>query len=385
MAVDTSDVGKDHGLIEVDQKLDIKQLKTASLKFLRWAHDQNLLTAGAYFPGPEYEMPRLTNATADGVLLLRSKQIRAVGVNTHTGVIYVFLHRAAPGVRQQLILPQECDGIPLRYLQGQTETIAPGNVAQAAAPCAVHVSKGNHFYTCGSSISVGNARGAGTLGCLVRDASGHLYGLSNNHVAGGCSYAPSGLPILAPGVIDVSPFAPQPFTLGLHVRQLPMLIGDPTTVNTKENQDAALFRIVGDRISSMQQGFFDTPATTLPLTAGMQVQKVGRSSGHTTGQVIAELTGPTPVHYSASEYNFNGHVYFDNMYLAIGIDDRFSESGDSGSLVVHQTEDGSMHAVGIVVGGTVSNTVPGNLSSLIMPIEPILQLLQVELVSNHNT
>lgn len=371
-------------IIEADQQIDAGLLHQASLKFLRWAHDHNLLTADAFFPGSEYENPKLANATADGILLLRAKQIRAVGINTHTGIIYVFLNRAAPGVRQQLTLPAECEGFPLRYLQGQTETIAPGNIAQAASPCAVHVAKGSLFYTCGSSISVGNARGAGTLGCIVKDAAGQLYGLSNNHVAGGCNYAPFGLPILAPGVIDVSPHAPKPFTLGLHSRQLPMMIGDPTTVDTTANQDAALFQIVNDTVSSMQQNFYDTPATSMALAPGMRIMKVGRSSGLTVGVVRAALTGPTPIHYSANEYNFNGHVYFDNMYLATGIDDRFSEAGDSGSLVVHETEDGSLHAVGIVVGGTASNTVPGGLSSLIMPIEPILRLLQVELVSNHN-
>ena len=40
-------------------------------------------------------------------------------------------------------------------------------------------------YTCGSSISVANRRSAGTVGCLVKDAQGQLFGLTNNHVTGG--------------------------------------------------------------------------------------------------------------------------------------------------------------------------------------------------------
>lgn len=365
---------------------DVTLFRQAAMKLLRWCHDQGLLTSDAYFPGDSYAHPELTNLTAEGVAMLRQKLVRSIGLNEVRGTICIFLHRAAPGSRQLQKLPTECDGYPLKYYQGSPETINPLQLAQAANPCAVHrVATGQEFYTCGSSISVGNARGAGTLGCLVTDATGQIYGLSNNHVSGGCNYAPLGLPIIAPGVLDVSPYAPRPFTLGVHARQLPMLIGDPTTVDTSQNQDVALFTVTASgAISSMQQHYYDTPATSLPLAAGMRVKKVGRSSGLTVGQVICGIVGPSPVMYSVQEHNFNGAVFFDNMYIVHGIGDRFSEAGDSGSLVVFDAEDGSSHAVGIVVGGCASNNVPGGSISLIMPIHPILNLLQVELVAGFN-
>lgn len=362
------------------------QIQTSALKLLAWAHRRGLLTADAYHPGDAYEDPQLEGATAAGIAILRQKWIRAVGTNAPAGEIVVFLARAVPGVRQVLTLPSHCDGFTLRYHQGNPEAVTPAAVAQAATPCAVVNINGRPVYTCGSSVSVGNARSAGTLGCLVRDAGGTLFGLSNNHVVGGCNYAPGGLPILAPGVLDVGPAMPHPFTLGVHERQLPMLMGDPTTVDTIQNQDVAIFRLTcPDRVSSQQQTFYDTPGVSMPLVPGLRVRKVGRSSGYTEGTVIGALVGPQPVNYSAPEHSFNGPVYFDGLHAVVGSGDRFSEPGDSGSLVVHEALDGNLYAVGLVVAGQVSNQAPGNLLSLILPIQPILGALNVSLVAGHNT
>ncbi|CAN7243928.1 hypothetical protein [Paraburkholderia terricola] len=360
-------------------------LDAAALRLLRWAHDLSLLRPEAYFPGEAYGHPEFDQITDSAIAFLRQKQIRFVGVNESKGEISLFLHKAAPGDRALKSLPALADGYRLRFRQGNPEAVSPTNIAEAATPCAVHVAHGAARYTCGSSISVGNARAAGTLGCLLRDVGGQLYGLSNNHVSGSCNYSPTGLPIVAPGILDVSPHNPYPFTIGLHDRQLTMLMGDPTVVNSQQNQDAAIFRITNDQfVSSMQQNFYDTPATALPLCAGMEIEKVGRSSGHTRGRVISQLMGPADVNYTAPQYNFNGVVYFDNMFLVHGVGDRFSEGGDSGSLVVHTDAGGVRHAVGIVVAGGADSSAPGQKLSMIMPITPILALFGMNLVAGHN-
>ncbi|MFL9893729.1 chymotrypsin family serine protease [Paraburkholderia sp. RL17-381-BIF-C] len=361
------------------------ELQTATLRLLRWAHDLSLLRPEAYFPGDAYAHPEFDQITDGAVAFLRQKQIRFVGTDESRGEISVFLQKAAPGDRALKALPAFADGYRLRFRQGNPETVSPTNVAEAATPCAMHVVQGTARYTCGSSISVGNARAAGTLGCLLRDAGGQLYGLSNNHVSGSCNYSPTGLPIVAPGILDVSPHNPQPFTIGFHDRQLTMLMGDPTVVNSQQNQDAAIFRITNDQlVSSMQQNFYDSPATALPLRAGMEIEKVGRTSGHTRGRVISQLMGPADVTYGAPQYHFNGVVYFDNMFLVHGIGDRFSEGGDSGSLVVHTDAAGVRHAVGIVVAGGTDSSAPGGKVSMIMPITPILALFGMNLVAGHN-
>jgi hypothetical protein len=364
---------------------DVISIESAAMRLLRWAHDLSLLRPEAYFPGDGYSYPDFDSASDSAVSFLRQKQIRFVGINQARQEISVFLQKAAPGERVLKSLPATCDGYRIRYRQGNPEPVSPANVAEAATPCAMHVAQGSEFYTCGSSISVGNVQAAGTFGCLLRDPAGQLYGLSNNHVSGSCNYAPTGLPIVAPGIMDVSPHNPRPFTVGLHDRQLTMLMGDPTVVNSQQNQDAAVFRIVDDAlVSSMQQNFYDSPATAMQLQAGMEVEKVGRSSGHTHGRVVSQLMGPVSVAYTTPQYNFNGTVYFDGMYMVHGVGDRFSEGGDSGSLVVHTDAGGTKHAVGIVVAGGADNSAPGQKFSLIMPINPILALFGMDLVAGHN-
>lgn len=258
-------------------------------------------------------------------------------------------------------------------------------MAEAASTCAMHQSNGHKFYTCGSSISVGNNREAGTLGCLVRDATGQIFGLSNNHVSGACSYAPTGLPVIAPGILDVSPNNPHPFTLGIHTRQLPMHVGDPSSIDHTQNSDAALFQIVNpNAVSSMQRQYYDTPTSVMDLVSGMKIEKIGRSTDRKHGFVQGEVIGAVPISYAAGQYGFSGMVYFEPLWVAHGIADLFSDSGDSGSLVTHVDTVGIRHAVGLVVGGCADSGSPGGKRSIILPLRSILNRLNVELVANHN-
>ena len=317
--------------------------------------------------------------------ILRQRQVRFVGVNGPDATINVHLKRAAPTAKELKILPGTCNGFKLRYHQGNSNAVTPTAIAESSTACSLHMAAHATFYTCGSSISVGNDRSAGTLGCLVRDAQGILYGLSNNHVSGSCNYAPAGLPIIAPGVADVSPLNPYPFTLGIHSRQLSMRMGDPSSVDALDNSDAAIFQIVNDApISSMQRTFYDTPPSCVDIAPGMQVEKVGRSSERTTGTVRSEVVGSFPIVYSAPQYNFSGTVYFEPLYVVYGVGDRFSEAGDSGSLVTYVDSQGLRHGVGLVVAGLDDSSAPGQKCSLVLPLKPILDRLQLTLVTQHN-
>lgn len=359
--------------------------RTVALRFLRWAHDNALLLPDAYVPAEGHPHPALQpSPTATAVSLLRQKQICLVGVNESAREVVVFLQRATPGEKALKALPKMADGIEVKYRQGQPEAINPAHVAEASSIAAMHVTTVGNHYTCGSSISVGNARSAGTMGCLV-SRQGVLMGLSVNHVSGSCNFAPLGLPILAPGVIDVTPQNPSPFTIGFHSANLPLIAGDPSLVSAAENFDAAIFKVKdASGVSSMQKSFYDTPSTSVPLQAGMLVEKVGRSTGHTKGKVIVEIVGPTGIPYSAPSYDFAGKVHFDPLFVVHGLGDRFSAAGDSGSLVVHQDAAGVRHAVGIVVGGSVDSKAPGQKTTLVLPLQPILERLGVTLVAGHN-
>ena len=358
-----------------------------ALKFLRWARDNGLLAADAYFPGDTVGHPDFGGEPVgqSAISVLRTRQIRFVTVDTAHNRISVFLKKTAPTVREMKVLPKYCDGTALQYYQGSPETVSPTAVAEATSACALHHVGARFLYTCGSSISVGNNREAGTLGCLVKDANGVLYGLTNNHVGAACSYAPFGLPILAPGIIDVTPTNPYPFTLGVHTRQLQLQTGDPTSVDHTQNSDAAIFKIVAiDGISSMQRNHYDTPTSVMDMVPGMSVEKVGRSTARKSGKVIGQIVGPSAVSYSAAQYGFAGAVYLEPLWVIHGVGDLFSEGGDSGSLVTHEDVNGVRHAVGIVVAGCGDTSAAGGKRTLVLPLRPILDKLQVTLVSGHN-
>lgn len=361
--------------------------QTSALQFLRWAYTRGLLTSDAYYPGETVGVPSFgaeePSVTAVGIL--RNRQIRFVGIDRGHRRISVFLRKAAPTVAELKVLPKFCNGSSLQYHQGSSETVSPAAVAEVTAACSVYSVAGHDFYTCGSSISVGNNREAGTLGCLVRDAAGELFGLTNSHVSAACSYAPNGLPVLAPGVIDVTPYNPHPFTIGTHARQLPMVTGDPSSIDHTLNSDAALFKITAPHlISSMHRTFYDTPTSVLDMVAGMTVQKVGRTTGLRNGKVHTEVVGASAVNYTAGQYGFAGAVYLEPLFEIHGEGDIFSDGGDSGSLVTHLDSVGVRHAVGIVVAGCMDNSAPGGKRSLVLPLGPILAKLGVQLVSGHN-
>lgn len=244
-------------------------------------------------------------------------------------------------------------------------------------------------YTCGSSISVANRRSAGTMGCLVRKDNGELYGLTNNHITGGCNNTRLGMPIAAPGIKDVSAGSEAVFSIGSHFATIPMMLGDPDAVDHATNTDAAIFRITDERkVSSMQRGFFDTPTEFTNFTAdpenGTRVKKVGRTTGLTHGYIESRQVGPFPLTYDITTYHgpsesvrFSGRVYFEPVFVVRGTTGIFSDRGDSGALVVTDI-DGGEQAVGIVFAGDSLENL-----SYILPIEPIMKQLGLQFVSNH--
>src|SRR5690349_4929559 len=135
--------------------------------------------------------------------------------------------------------------------------------------------------------------------------------------------------------------------------------GESGTIDHFENTDAALFEIADlDLVSSMQGAAYDTPDEVADPLEDMIVEKVGRTTGHTSGVIESELTGPLAVSYKTFVYHnsedysqFIGSVYFEPAYLVRGKGGAFSLSGDSGSLVTTIGEDGVRKAVGLVFAG----------------------------------
>jgi hypothetical protein len=121
------------------------------------------------------------------------------------------------------------------------------------------------------------------------------------------------------------------------------------------------------------------------MVGNQLVEKVGRTTSHTTGRVIGKLQGPIIIPYASSIHNFSGPVYLDSVFTIAGQIGPFSDSGDSGSLVVTTPDaNGVRSAVGIIFGKMQDGSAPGGIVSLALPISPILQRLNVTLVHGHN-
>ena len=214
--------------------------------FHDWAYSEGLLIeVSAATTSTPAETAQIQPVTDLGKNLLRAKQVQAVAFNGPRSEIIVFTKKAAPTNKKQLAsLPSAIDDVQIRYRQGVQHPIDAQPVSPFGGPAYVmrHAGQSDR-YACGSSVSVGNSREAGTMGCLVRDAGGVLYGLTNNHISGSCSFAGVGLPIVAPGIVDVVPGCLPPFTIGFHTLSLPFLAGSADNVNPKDNLDAAIFRV----------------------------------------------------------------------------------------------------------------------------------------------
>jgi hypothetical protein len=241
---------------------------------------------------------------------------------------------------------------------------------------------------CGSSVGLGNQRNAGTLTALVHTLTGDgLFGISCNHVVGGCSTARPGTPVVVPGIQDVSADHNEIHVIGVHMWAAPMSQGLPSVVDISGNRDLACFRLHDpNRLSSMQgsgDGGYDTPETFAKVKVSLPVKKWGRSTGLTQGRITNILEGGEPVEYNVTSYYgpmnsqvFKGTVYFNDIYEVAPSGGPFSLGGDSGALVVTNT-DGPEQVVGITIAG-------GRDKSLVLPLKPALKALGLTLVSGHN-
>jgi hypothetical protein len=134
----------------------------------------------------------------------------------------------------------------------------------------------------------------------------------------------------------------------------------------------------------MQGELYDTPEECVYPEPDMEVEKIGRTTGHQIGIIEAEIVGPWPVTYKTVTYhspdeqaNFVGTVYFEPVFLIRGHNGAFAQPGDSGSLVT-TTIDNTRHAVGLIFAGRATE-------AYMLPIRPILERFGVALVAGHGT
>ena len=262
---------------------------------------------------------------------------------------YVERKVARGAVRKKDMLPAKIEGVP-------TDVIETGRFYAFVTPIAqqrLRPTRGG----CSCGFQASGFVMAGTLGCLVTDGGGR-YILSNNHVLADENALPLGSPIFQPGLLDSGhPSTDKVARLSkfVTIKKLP----------AKNEVDCAIAGVLTQNLCSPKFLPKVSLASTTPIAAavGMKVHKHGRTTGYTRGQVV-DIAADVNVGYDF------GTARFIDQIIVIGDSGPFSDSGDSGSLIVDRK---TKKATGLLFAGSSSHTIANH-------IENVLSQLGVTLV-----
>ena len=189
---------------------------------------------------------------------------------------------------------------------------------------------------------------SGTLGSLVQDNSGRQYLLSNNHVLARSDHATVGDLIVQPGLVDnnCTPSGEGPGTVPVGALTAWLPLKSPQT-----NADAAIAQVASRTVDAngaiLELGARQPDGTLAAAPPGvastggkgengalqMRVAKSGRTTGLTCGSISAlSLDVSVDYYRDCAETRPYFTKTFTNQVAMSG--DRFSDAGDSGSLVV---------------------------------------------------
>jgi hypothetical protein len=226
---------------------------------------------------------------------------------------------------------------------------------------------------------------AGTFGCLVRRGT-DVFLLSNNHVLANTNQGIQGDAILQPGRYDSGTINDQiavleqwvPIDIDVGKSECPLAqstasvlnvlantLGSRSRVMVLQQQDAenrvdcALARPLSPDLVRPDILYIGTPRGIREGTLGMQVQKTGRTTGHTTGQ-ITQIDVTVQVNYDGQLVNFVDQLMTTGM----------SQSGDSGSAVL----DMDRNVIGLIFAGS-------DVATMLNPIQAVLNALNVQVVT----
>ncbi|MFC1981770.1 hypothetical protein ACFLVN_05990, partial [Chloroflexota bacterium] len=204
----------------------------------------------------------------------------------------------------------------------------------------------------------------GTLGVRLTDGT-NFYALSNNHVYALENVGVIGDRILQPGRVDMADVACgstdeiNEAVIGNLADYVPIIFS--TTANNKV--DAAVVSTTIEMVGQStppETGYGTPSSTTVPAEVGMRVQKHGRTTNLTRGRITG-INATILVEYDSGLTKFEGQIEVFGR--------RFSERGDSGSLIV-TTDD--LNPVALLFAG-------GGFSTFGNPIADVLSELSTEL------
>ena len=250
-------------------------------------------------------------------------------------------------------LPDTLEGVPVTVrVTGRIMAFSDPTQRQRPAP---------------PGFSVGHpAITAGTIGARVRDALGHVYILSNNHVLANSNGATIGDPEYQPGPYDGGTAADQIATLtdfqtisfatnGSNQIDAAIALSSTDVLDNATPADDGYgmpnSTIYGD---ANGDGLFDDPNALL----GLNVQKYGRTTHLTHGQITG-INATVTVCYDGTCTKTARYV--DQIIISPG---GFSGGGDSGSLIV--TDDANPNPVALLFAGSSTVTIANRIDLVLL-------------------
>ncbi len=229
------------------------------------------------------------------------------------------------------------------------------NRAHQVGPVSLGASGGNQqdFHISGNTETCCS----GTLGALL-SRGGNLYVLSNNHVIGRENQAKAGEQIDSPGLVDTNCGSGTPVALFTQAVQLP-----PNGTGTV---DAAIAQVIPGTVDAsgsilqLDGGGGSPPAAAPPASTpqsaavGMTLAKSGRTTGLTCGPIQSIDTTVSVDYQQGCGSGTSFQVTFNHQVMVNSAN--FSDSGDSGSLMVNST---NAAPVALLYAGS-NNTTVGN-------------------------
>ena len=184
--------------------------------------------------------------------------------------------------------------------------------------------------------------------------------MSNNHVIAGENQLPKGTQIVQPGA-EQPPFVTQSQDVFASLEAF-VPINFPSPGNPITNRlDAAVARVIDPGLvqtASMYGGLRFNPSQVVRPYPGMEVTKVGRTTGITRGLVTSTLVQGQKVNYGTLQQP--RIAVFDDVLHAISHDGSpFSNPGDSGSVIL---EEESAYPVALLFAGDGLRTTASELA-----------------------
>lgn len=285
-----------------------------------------------------------------GALMARAG-VEGTGVGyDENGELAIKIYTATAGLPD---LPEQLERVPVQVVVTGEFHARVDPTAWFPRPVPIGVSTGHPDIT------------AGTIGCRVKDASGNVYALSNNHVYANSNDASIGDSALQPGPYDGGK-DPEDAIGTLHDFEPINFSGGDNTIDAAiALTDAGLLGVATPGIEGVD-GYGTPSSSTVAAFPEMPVQKYGRTTRWTHGQVSAINATVDVCYETRGPFRCVKLARFvDQIVITPG---DFSAGGDSGSLIVTDYPDNpenDKRPVGLLFAGSDTHTIANPIDAVL--------------------